>query len=588
MARKHRRQGDKGKEEEEEEHNDFETSMKDSDESGSEDEAKMEEEEEEEEETPKSAEAAEAAKARGNEYYRTGRMKEAAAAYGEAIALAPADQDARQRAVYHTNRAAALLQLGRVREAADDCAAAEELDGTFVKAKVRGAMALLRLGRLDDAERKAREALAAEPGVREAQTVVAEAQRLRSDVAALTAAASALRLGFRSTSSTSSTSEEETSTSEAAAAGDVLRRAMAAADALPEDTGVRVAQARALVALRKYDQALAVARGVLAADSGCAGAMVAQGAALLGKGNVAVGVQALAHALQADPDNSEARGLWRAARRMEALKGEGNDAYKAGRYADAAGAYQRAIDLGVDCEAYLAVLHSNRAQALLKLGDAAGALRDLDIALAVDPACVKALLRRATANTTLERYQDAVYDLEKARQLEPDNADIQRQLRAAHVALKRAQKKDYYKILGVPRTATTDEINKAYRKLAIKWHPDKNKDNADYAKQRFQEIGEAKDVLTDERKRARYDAGEDDDDAAPGGFPGGFPGGADISDILRAFSMGGMGGMGGGFRSAGGRTYGFRTAGGRGGGRGGGGGGGGGFQGFPGGFASFF
>ena len=568
MARKHRRHGDEGEEEEDEEYSGNETTMKDSDESGSEDETKMEEEEDGDEgQKKKSAEAAEAAKARGNDYYRAGKMAEAAKAYGEAIALAPADQDARQRAVYHTNRAAALLQLDRVREAADDCAAAEQLDPTFLKAKVRGATALLRLGRLDDAERKAREVLAADAGVREAQSVVADAQRLRSDVAALGAAAAALRLGFRSGGS------------DAAAAGDVLRRATAAADALPEDAGVRVAQARALVALRKYDQALAVVRGVLAAESGCAGAMVAQGAAMLGKGNVAVGVQALARALQADPDNREARELWRAARRMEALKGEGNDAYGAGRYADAAAAYQRAIDLDVDCEAYLAVLHSNRAQALLRLGDAAGALRDLDIALAVDPACVKALLRRATANTTLERYQDAVYDLEKARQLEPENADIQRQLRAAQVALKRSQKKDYYKILGVPRTATTDEINRAYRKLAIKWHPDKNKDNAEYAKQRFQEIGEAKDVLTDEQRRARYDAGEDDDDGTgPGGFQGGF-GGADISDILRAFSgMGGMGGMGGGFRSAGGRTYGFRSTGGRGGG----------FQGFSGGFPGFF
>ena len=106
--------------------------------------------------------------------------------------------------------------------------------------------------------------------------------------------------------------------------------------------------------------------------------------------------------------------------------------------------------------------------------------------------------------------------------------------------------RDFYAILGVPRDADERTIKSAYRRLSLKWHPDKNKDNAEYAKQRFQEIGEAKDVLTDEQRRARYDAGEDDDDdAGPGGFQGGF-GGADISDILRAFSgMGGMGGMGG-------------------------------------------
>ncbi|KAH8279401.1 hypothetical protein KR026_008871 [Drosophila bipectinata] len=65
---------------------------------------------------------------------------------------------------------------------------------------------------------------------------------------------------------------------------------------------------------------------------------------------------------------------------------------------------------------------------------------------------------------------------------------------------------DYYKVLDVPRTATDSEVKKAYRKLALKWHPDKNPDNLDEANKRFRELSEAYEVLSDARKRRIYDS----------------------------------------------------------------------------------
>ena len=67
------------------------------------------------------------------------------------------------------------------------------------------------------------------------------------------------------------------------------------------------------------------------------------------------------------------------------------------------------------------------------------------------------------------------------------------------------QARDFYKILGVPRSADAGQLKKAYRKLALKHHPDKNPDNPEEAKKKFLEVGEAYEVLSDEKKQRLYD-----------------------------------------------------------------------------------
>ena len=75
------------------------------------------------------------------------------------------------------------------------------------------------------------------------------------------------------------------------------------------------------------------------------------------------------------------------------------------------------------------------------------------------------------------------------------------------IIIKSNDKNDYYKILGIEKNATEKEIKKAYRKLALKWHPDKNPNNREEAEEKFKKINEAYSILSDKDKRNEYDHG---------------------------------------------------------------------------------
>lgn len=144
---------------------------------------------------------------------------------------------------------------------------------------------------------------------------------------------------------------------------------------------------------------------------------------------------------------------------------------------------------------------------------------------------------RAEAYLLEDMFDEAMKDFRTALEKDEGFARAKEGMAKAQKLQKQAGKRDYYKILGVKRSATKKEISKAYKKLALEWHPDKFQDEEEkkVAEKKFMDIASAKEVLSDPELRQKYDAGEDPLDPESGGgdhpfrqnggfhFPGGNP-----------------------------------------------------------------
>jgi len=191
-------------------------------------------------------------------------------------------------------------------------------------------------------------------------------------------------------------------------------------------------------------------------------------------------------------------------------------------------------------------------------------------ALQHNPTSLYGLLSKARKQIDADDFEDATRTLNEAKEHHPNNQKLNEMLNEAQNLLKRSKQKDYYKVLGVPRDADERDIKRAYRKLSVKFHPDKAAGQGftkEEAEKKMASINEAYEVLSDPELKQRFDNGDDPNNpeqqqgghpfqGSPfggqqfvfrqgGGFPGGgggFPGGGQFK-----FQQGGGGGFPFGF-----------------------------------------
>lgn len=205
--------------------------------------------------------------------------------------------------------------------------------------------------------------------------------------------------------------------------------------------------------------------------------------------------------LKFDPEHEGCKNAYRNLKKYLGIISKGDAAFRSENFAEVIKQYTQLLKS--DSKLLLLRANLDLSVAYLKQSKLSEARQCADEALRVDPSNPQGYRRLADVEIEDEKFDEAIRLLKDADQRLGGNQEIQEDIRRAEAALKQSKQKDYYKILGVSRSANLKAIKKAYRALALEWHPDKHTGEEEKAKAeaKFQSIAEAYEVLSDPEKR---------------------------------------------------------------------------------------
>ena len=193
---------------------------------------------------------------------------------------------------------------------------------------------------------------------------------------------------------------------------------------------------------------------------------------------------------------------------IQTLKEKANKFYKNNNFIDAINVYNELLSLDNNNKFFNALILSNRSLCYYKIKDMFNALHDINASIKLNNKYWKSYQRRANINIRLKYSEQAKDDLRKVLELDPNNSEARSLLEDILKEERKKGAKDLYMILGVNRNSTIDEIRKEFKKLVLKWHPDKHNENEEkkiFAEKKFKEINSAYHILIDPYKREIYD-----------------------------------------------------------------------------------
>lgn len=513
-------------------------------------------------------EACEKWRFRGNQAYANGHLTKAEDYYTRGVNSVSLNEIPsscfRPLTLCYSNRAATRMSLGKMRAALNDCMMAVSIDPNFLKAQVRLANCHLALGEIEEALKHFKKCLQADKNITPDRKYLSEASdglQKAQQVANLTGQSAELLL--RRTPNDASKA---------------LNMVCEALSISPHSESLLQMKAEALLMMRKYEDVIKLCEQTLdlaelnsdktETDSQFMNrdyseslkgspaslwrwSLTAKSYFYLGKLEEALELlqkhAKLKSVVNKSPDSSASFAV--TIKELLRLKSAGNEAFQAARHSDAVEYYSSALACSAESRPFTAVCFCNRAAAYQALGQIADAIADCSLAIALDAGYAKAISRRATLHEMIRDYGQASHDLsrlisllemqteEKVSQSSgvgrsaANCTDLKRaraRLTIVEAEARKGASLNMYMILGIEPSSSAADVKKAYRKAALRHHPDKagqqlvRNDNVDDgvwrdvaaevhsdADRLFKMIGEAYAILSDPAKRLQYDSEEE-------------------------------------------------------------------------------
>ncbi|XP_006639060.2 dnaJ homolog subfamily C isoform X1 [Lepisosteus oculatus] len=420
----------------------------------------------------------------GKKLLAAGQLADALSHFHAAV-----DGDPKNYLAYY-RRATVYLAMGKSKSALPDLSKVIELKPDFTSARLQRGNLLLKQGKLDEAETDFKDVLKSSPSEKEEKE--ARSQLLKSDeMQRLVAQA-----------------KKDYSAKDYKMAAERL-------DVLIEicvwDVSLRELRANCFIQMGEMGKAISDLKAASKLKNDNTDAFYKLSTIYYKLGDHEMSLNEIRECLKLDPEHKQCFSHYKQVKKLNKQILSAEELIQEQRYADAINKYQSVLKTEPDVPLYTFQAKERICHCFSKNQQASEAIAICSEVLSSDPQNLSALKDRAEAYLQDEQYEEAVRDYESARENNENDREISEGLERAQRLLKQSQKRDYYKILGVKRSAQKKEIIKAYRKLALQWHPDNFQDSEEKkkAEKKFIDIASAKEVLTDPEMRRKFDQGED-------------------------------------------------------------------------------
>ncbi|XP_062861405.1 dnaJ homolog subfamily C member 3a [Trichomycterus rosablanca] len=420
----------------------------------------------------------------GKKLLAAGQLADALSHFHAAVDIDP------QNYMAYYRRATVYLATGKSKSALPDLSKVIQLKPDFTSARLQRGSLLLKQGKLDEAESDFKKVLKSNPSTREEEE--AQSQLKKSDeIQRLVTEAQSLfdRRDYSSAASLLDT----------------------VIDTCAWDADSRELRAECFIQQGKLGRAISDLKAASKLKNDNTQAFYKLSTIYYNLGDYEMSLNEVRECLKLDPDHKQCFSHYKQVKKLNKQIMSAEELIQQQRYGDAVSKYESVMKTEPNVPQYTLHAKERICHCLSKDQQGAKAIPVCSEVLKSDSQNVNALKDRAEAYLQDEQYEEAIKDFESAKELSDNDREIKEGLERAQRLLKQSQKKDYYKILGVKRTAQKKEIIKAYRKLAQQWHPDNFQDPEDKkkAEKKFIDIAQAKEVLTDPDMRSKFDQGED-------------------------------------------------------------------------------